>query len=349
MPTLLKNILKYGIILFIMSYLVYDAFNKIDEEALNGISRFDFIASYWHVGNKWLMLVSIACAISSHIVRAMRWKLVLEPIGYSNIKISNATWAVLNGYFINLFIPRGGEFSRPLSLRKTEGVPTDIGVGTVVTERIIDLIFLLVCISAVMIFQADLILGFVEQGIVIIEEKQKHHANNGFTWQQIVFFAGLVAFNLTIIWVLIFKRHLLNSLIAKAKEFGKGIWKGIILIKKLEKKGLFIIYSLLIWVFYYAMIASLLMAYEQTANVGFMGAVSIFVVGGIAMALPLPGGTGAYHVMVSFTISKLAFTSMASSMAIVTILHGIHTLLIIVLGGCSVYFISKNTKFGKQR
>ena len=165
MPNLLKNILKYSVILSVMGYLLYNTIMDIDEDVLEeGQTRLSFIYSYWLKSDKFFMFLSAFLAIASHIIRALRWRVLLEPLGYKDISVFNSTNAVLNGYFVNLFIPRGGELSRPFTLERSNNVPTDIGVGTVVTERIIDLIFLVICLGSVFIFQADIIIQFVTEG-----------------------------------------------------------------------------------------------------------------------------------------------------------------------------------------
>lgn len=342
MPKILKDVLKYGIILAIMVWLLYSTFMDIPEEALDaGQSRFDFILSYWAKANKTLLFLSGLAAILSHVLRAMRWKLVLEPLGYRGISTFNATNAVLNGYFINLFIPRGGEISRPIALKNTDGVPVDIGVGTVVTERIIDLLFLVVCIGSAFIFQADVIITLLEDAMVYLKstEKSGEAGIPKIIWLMIIGVVGLVG-----IFVLFkVKKDLFLTLKTKALEFLAGMKSGLLSIFKLEKKGLFVMYSLLIWALYYVMLYMVFLAFVETEHISLSDALTIFVVGGIAMALPMPGGAGAYHKMVSFALINLCAVAAAPAIAIVTVFHGFQTLVVILVGGMSVYFISKNT------
>lgn len=349
MSKTIKDFLKYSVIFFIMAYMLYDAFNQIDDKLLEDLNmtRLEFIFSYWTSSNKFFVALSILFAILSHIIRALRWKIVLEPIGYRKVSSFNATIAVLNGYFINLFIPRGGEFSRPFSLQKTDNVPTDVGVGTVVTERIIDLIFLVICISTVFAFQTEVIYNFVMEGIAYLKESQTDSAEE-FPWKKIIFFGFIALGILGVIGIYVFKREFFVALKTKGETFLKGMWTGIISILKLEKRILFIFYSLLIWVLYYAMLYTMFLAFSETQQINAIDALSIFVVGGIAMALPLPGGTGSYHIMVSFALTQLCFLSYSSALAIVTIFHGLHTVNLIILGGISVFFIARNTKYGNK-
>lgn len=325
-----------------MSFLLYQTFMGIDEEALQGQSRLDFILSYWGKADKLFFFLSGFVAISSHVLRAVRWKTVLEPLGYKNISTFNATNAVLNGYFINLFIPRGGELSRPVSLEKTEGVPTEVGVGTVVTERVIDLIFLVLCMGAAFIFQADKILGII-YGAIDEMGGEPIKVEEGFSIKLIVLL--IVILGLLGVGALFFiKKDLFGLLKGKAIEFLKGMKLGVFSIFKLEKRVQFIILSLAIWAGYYLMMYLVFKAYEETEAISLADTLAIFIVGGIAMAIPLPGGTGSYHKMVPFALITLCGVAPGPATAIVTIFHGFQTALLAVFGGLSLYFIFKNTK-----
>ena len=249
----LKNVLKYGVILSIMSYLLYNTFMGIPEEALqDGGSRFDFVLSYWTKSSKPLLLLSVLIAVLSHVIRAARWNIALEPLGYKNVSLFNSFFAVMNGYFINLFVPRGGELSRPFSLEKTDGVPTDVGVGTVVTERIVDLIFLALCIGSAFLFQYDVITSFLEEAWVYLEASEDPNAEQGISKLAILGIIAGVGI-VGVIGLFILKKDLFKMLKEKALEFVKGMIDGVLSIFKLEKWGLYIIYSIMIWVFYYLM------------------------------------------------------------------------------------------------
>lgn len=343
MPKIFKDVLKYGIILAIMVWLLYSTFMDIPQAALEaGQSRFDFILSYWNKADKTLLLLSGLAALLSHVLRAMRWKLVLEPLGYRNISTFNATNAVLNGYFINLFIPRGGEISRPIALKNTDGVPVNVGVGTVVTERIIDLLFLVVCIGSVFVFQAEVILNLLQDAMVFLKSTEQ---SNQAGIPKIVWLLLIGGFGLIGVLVLFkLKKDLFLGLKNKALEFLGGMKAGLLSIFKLEQKILFVTYSLLIWGLYYVMLYLVFIAFVETEHISVSDALTIFVVGGIAMALPMPGGAGAYHKMVSFALINLCAVAAAPAIAIVTVFHGFQTLVVIIVGGMSVYFISKNTQ-----
>lgn len=343
MSKTLKNILKYTVILSIMVFLLYNTFMDIPEEALDeDQSRLDFILSYWTKCNKFYLLLSVVIAIVSHLSRAMRWKIALEPLGYRNVSTFNAFNAVMNGYFINLFIPRGGELSRPYSLEKTDAVPTDVGVGTVVTERIIDLLFLMLCIGSAFVFNYDVITGFLSEAWVYLQESEEGNSEEGISKLTILAIVGAVGF-LAVIVLFLLKKDLFLMLKEKATGFLKGMIDGILSIFKLEKWGLYIFHSVFIWTMYYLMLFVVFLAFEETLHIGFADALMIFIIGGIAMAIPIPGGAGAYHKMVSFGLIQLCGVAEGPAIAIVTVFHAVQTVLNIALGGASVYFISKNT------
>jgi len=316
----------------------------IPEEALiNGQGRLEFILSYWTKADKWFLFLSVVIAVISHLSRAMRWKIALEPLGYKNVSSFNAFNAVMNGYFINLFIPRGGEISRPYALEKTDGVPTDVGVGTVVTERIIDLIFLMICIGSAFVFNYDVITQFLSEAWVFLKESEKPKTDDGGLSKLAILGIGIAVVSLAVIILFVVKKDLFLLLKEKATGFVKGMLDGILSIFKLEKWGLFIFHSVFIWLMYYLMLYVVFLAFEETLHIGFADALMIFIIGSIAMAIPIPGGAGAYHKMVSFGLIQLCAVAAGPAIAIVTVFHAVQTVLNIVLGGASVYFISKNT------
>jgi glycosyltransferase 2 family protein len=337
----LKNALKFLLIFSIMFYLLFDTFKHIEPEALQGKTRLEFIMSFAKHCNLWLLFASIVSALLSHLVRAIRWQIVLEPIGYK-VNTYHATIAVLNGYFFNLFIPRGGELSRTISLKKTDNVPVDVGIGTVVTERIIDLVFLLICMGSAFLIQAQLISGLIKEGLAQLKNvDQQASSNNLLFWVLAMFFM------LLIVGFAVFKSNpkWLSAFLEKAKSFAKGILTGILSIRQLKKRWLFVTCSILIWVLYYFMMYFLILAFPQTQHVGLGNILTLFVVAGVAMAIPLPGGAGSYHVMVSFALASLALIAKSDAIAIVTLLHGVHTAVLILAGGLSVYLVSKETKY----
>lgn len=341
MPKKLLSSLKYIVIFSLTAYLLWTSFNAIDDEVLQpGQSRVGFVLKVWTEGDKFFFFLSAVFTILSHLLRAERWKLLLNPLGYSP-SLWNGFTAVMNGYFINLAIPRGGEVSRPVTLNKLEGIPVGTSIGTVVMERIIDLIFLFLCIGTVFLFQFDLLIAFFKT------LPMGQSAGGEFHLPPIVLygFAGLIIVALIGFILLKLKPELFVALKEKFLELTNGLKSGLLSIFKLEKWLLFIIYSVLIWVCYFMMLWMIFMAFKETETLGFIDALSIFVVGGIALAMPMPGGAGSYHTMVPLAMVHLCgLDSLSKGVAFATIFHGWQTLIVILLGMIGLIVINNKTK-----
>jgi glycosyltransferase 2 family protein len=148
------SILKYSVSLLLAVALLYFAFRNVDFA--------EFMAKAKTVDYFWV-IISIALSLSAYYVRAYRWNILLKPMGYTNLTNVRTTSAVLIGYLANLAFPRLGEITRCGMLKKSDGVPVSTSLGTVITERIIDVISLLVLMLFTLITQYDVLLKFLEQ------------------------------------------------------------------------------------------------------------------------------------------------------------------------------------------
>lgn len=338
MKKFLLNIIKYAVIISLTGYLLWNAFDTLDGET--PADKWGSLKFHWLEADKLLLIASGVAAILSHLVRAQRWRILLRPLGYE-VGLMNSFHAVINGYFINLAIPRGGEVSRPISLNKMEGVPVDKGLGTVVMERVIDMVFLLICIGTVVLFQLSTFSDFLTR---VQEEKALEGTapETGMDWKTITLIALAIAGVITIIVLFIFKRELFQKIIDAGKNFWIGMKSGLASVFQLKQRGWFIFHSLLIWFFYYVMLYTVLLAFDDTKNLGPLDALTIFIVGGIAMALPMPGGAGTYHYLVPRGLVYLCgVADLAKTTAFATIFHGLQTVVLIVLGAIGLYEIQR--------
>lgn len=337
----LLSLIKYVLIFGLTGFLLWDSFQKIDESALaEGQSKFGFILDVFSQGSTLFFILSAFFTILSHFIRSERWKLLLEPIGYK-VSSWNSFTAVINGYFVNLAIPRGGEVSRPITLGKLEGVPLNTSLGTVVMERIIDLIFLVICLGSVFIFQFSTLLKFLQEHTPEAAESQNSNSLG-------IFHYAIIAILMTLIVVFALyklKPILFEVIKQKAIEFIVGMKSGVLSVFKLEKRFLFLFYSVAIWVCYMLMLWMILLAFPETENLSFMNALTIFAVGGIALAIPSPGGAGTYHTMVPLAMVHLCgMTDLSKGVAFATIFHGWQTLIVIILGMVGLIVINAKKK-----
>lgn len=319
----IKEVLKYLLIISLAVFLLWFSFKSIQPQ--EGQSKIDFILETWGKGHKGFLFLSAFLAILSHFIRAARWHIILKPLGYS-FSIVSSFIAVILSYFINLAIPRGGELSRCVTLYRLEKVPVKTSLGTVIAERVVDLVFLIICIGTVFLLELDRFMNFFGS------LGQNNSTNTQVSYTKYYLLGGLVVVMILMLILYKIKRYLFLRFLIKGKDFLKGLKQGLIAIFQLEQKVLFITYSLLIWCCYYFMAYAVFLAYPETQNLGLDAALTIFVLGGIAMAIPLPGGTGSYHFLVSNGLFLLYGISKTSAMAFATIFHGWQTLVIIVFG-----------------
>ena len=262
---------------------------------------FERVANVLKETNYFWIFASMAISILTYWIRAARWNLLLKPMGY-NTQTSSGFWAIAFAYFMNLTIPRSGEVARATSLYKMEKVPFEKSFGTVVLERVIDLLFLGLCFGLTLIFNYETFIKFVEIG-----NKEKAHkptAEPSFLKYYIalgvfVFGIGLIA----IFWKKITK----TNFFSKVKNFLLGLWEGIKSISKLEKRGLFIFYSFALWFCYFLMTYLVFFAFPDTENFGVAEGLFLLIAGSLGMILPVSGGLAYPYVMsIAFSAVYLA-------------------------------------------
>ncbi|GAA0892534.1 lysylphosphatidylglycerol synthase transmembrane domain-containing protein [Fulvivirga kasyanovii] len=335
----IKNTVKYIIMLGITAFLLWLSFQNI--QVSGDESKWDFILRTWDSANKPFLFLSAFAAILSHVLRAERWKLLLKPLGH-NISLGNSFMSVMVGYFINLAIPRGGEVSRCYNLYRLNRVPVDVSFGTVVMERIIDLIFLIILLTAAFFIELDNLLYFFQSDE--IKRLTSSGEDSSFSYTLLV---GVIVFIVAVILVIRYifnsKRYLALRYMSKIRGMMRGLKSGVTSIFKLEKRILFIVYSLLIWLCYYLMMYLVMLAFPETAHLGILAALTIFVIGGIAMAIPLPGGAGSFHILVPLGLVILYSLPEEKAVPFTFIFHGWQTLVIIVVGALSL-FLSQISK-----
>ena len=267
-------------------------------------------------------------SLLSHFVRAERWRMLLVPVGF-NAKFGHSLLSLMVGYLINLVIPRGGEISRCYNLYKLDKIPVVESFGTVVIERIVDLLCLVILIAISFAFESQKLFAFMATLPIEFSGGSKLKV------LLIVIIAGLIAIALG--YLILRKSKKVNEIIQRTWRSFK---EGILSVFKLKNKGVFIFYSVLIWLLYFAMSYAVLRAFPSTSGLHFSAVLSLFAIGAIAMAAPLPGGTGSYHVLVPQGLFFLYQIPLPDAVAFTFIFHGWQTLLFIFFGAVSVFVTS---------
>ncbi len=290
--------------------------------------------------NYYWLIISLVFAIGSHIFRALRWNLLINSLNYKT-KLSTTFFAVMIGYLANTAVPRMGEFARCGVLSKKEKIPFNALFGTVISERIFDLITLFVIIILVIIFQVNALGDFINQLFGPFFNKLFSNLNS------ILIFAGIIL--LTFI-VLIFLFRIIKERIKdlpfynKIQDFLSGLLEGIKTIMKLRQKWLFLVYTFVIWFFYALMVYLPLLMLEETSHLTFINGLTILAIGSLGIVAPVPGGIGAYHFIVKTVLYEIFNVGANASGSYAVITHTGQTILNVVVGSLSYFYMGILTK-----
>jgi glycosyltransferase 2 family protein len=285
------SVLQYILFLGLSIFLVWWSVKDIDAAGWEQIKNAFRNANY-------LLIIPVMCTLLiSHYSRSMRWKILMEPLGYKP-RTFNVYMAVLIGYMANLAVPRLGEVLKCTILARYEKVPADKLVGTIVAERAFDVVCLAIVIVVTLVTQTDLIGGFITETLNEILKSKK----GAFSPVKIFILLAVVAI-LILSVVIVFKKFKHIKFIQKIKTIVEGIWHGITSVRYLKKKGWFVFHTILIWAMYLLSVQIGFWAMRETAGYGIPQALSVLTMGSLAMIVPTPGaGLGVYPLFVKRTL-----------------------------------------------
>ena len=311
--TFVNNVVKIllpitfgGAILYWM-YRDFD-FKSVDDILLHGMD--------W----TW-MLLSFPFGILAQMFRGWRWRQTLEPIG-EHARTATAVHSIFLSYAASLVVPRIGEFTRCGVLKRYDGVSFSKALGTVVTERAIDMLLMAVVCVLTLLMQMRVFSTFFSRTGTSVDSILGKFSATGY----IVTAACAVA--------VVFLLHILLkklSIYNKVKATFGGIWQGVMSLKSVKNIPLFIFYTVGIWVCYFLHYYLTFFCFDFTAGLGFDCALVTFVVGSIAVIVPTPNGAGPWHFAVK-TMLILYGVADNSALYFVLIVHSVQTLLVIALG-----------------
>ena len=328
-------ILKYIASLSFAGLIIYFLFRNQDPAAL--IEKISEVEIGW-------VFLSIICGGWAYINRGMRWIVLIDALGYKSSKL-NSISSVSIGYFTNLFIPRAGEITRCTALNRVEKIPVDKLFGTILVERVIDLVFLISLFLLTLILKLDLILRFFTE----LGSQSSDSTTLGST-KYYVLISILIFFVLA--YYLLKKWIVKTSFYEKIIEFIDGLKEGFKSIKKMKRKSSFWFHTFSIWIMYFLMTYVCFFAIEETSNLTISDGLFLLVLGGIGMVIPTPGGIGSYHAIVMIGLSVLGVGKVYlgedgdpanPALLFPTIVHAAQTLVAIIMGfvGMILLFINK--------
>ncbi|RFM33231.1 lysylphosphatidylglycerol synthase transmembrane domain-containing protein [Chitinophaga silvisoli] len=319
MPKSLKTIINFTIFLAIGLGLIWLVTHNLTAQ-----EKEDIISSF-RKANYWLIIPVIFVGIASHWYRAVRWKLLMEPLGY-HPSTMNTFFAVMVGYLANLAIPRLGEVTRCGIVARYEKIPAEKLVGTMIAERAVDMLVLMLLMLVTVALQLDTVGIFFTRNIW---EPLQNKAGGSRTWV----LAGILVL-LVVLGFIAFRLIARSKFGDKIKGIFRGVWEGVLSIGKMQKKGWFIFLSLFIWVLYFTMMYLGFLCMEETRSLGVGAALSVLCFGSIGMIVT-QGGIGAYQILVQQTLLLYGIHA-TTGYAFGWIVWLAQTLMVIVIGFASM-------------
>jgi uncharacterized membrane protein YbhN (UPF0104 family) len=286
----INSLLQYAFFLGLAIFLVWWSLSKISD------AHWEEMKTAMRETNYWLLVPVAIALLVSHLSRAIRWKILMEPMGYKPSLI-NTYLAVLIGYFANQGVPRLGEVLKCTILSRYEKVPADKLIGTIVAERAFDLLCLIL-VFAITFFSQISVIGKYAGDLLnqLLYGSAEKAGNKG-----LYIGLGIVFILLLLAWWLL-RRYADSGFVKKIKAVVGGIWQGINSIRYLKHKGWFLFHSFLIWFLYLASIRIGFYAMTATQPYGWLPSFSVLSLGSVGMIVT-PGGMGAYPILVQETMS----------------------------------------------
>lgn len=331
------DFLKILFSLAFISFILYYFFGRNTESLQRDLLKVD----YKYVG------LSMLFGGWAYINRGLRWIILINALGYKTSKI-NSIAAVSIGYFTNLFIPRAGEISRCASLKKSDKIPLDKLFGTILIERVIDFIALIIFLILIILLKSNEIIKSIN------EYQQLEDA--GSSSLKIILLC-IVLLTTLLIYIL---KHKIKELAfyKRIKDFLIGIQEGFKSIRKMQNKALFWFHTSSIWIMYFLMTYICFQAIPETAHLGVSDGLFLLVLGGIGMVIPAPGGIGSYHLLVMIglialqipegfipaSIKDAAYDEYNPAMLFPFVVHTAQTTVAIILGSIGLWILALSKK-----
>ena len=313
MKKIVSNILKIVLPLLIAGAILYYMYRDFDFAEVGRIFRDEM--------NIWWLFATLIPITLSHIMRGLRWLITLEPLGYKP-KTGDSIDSIFIAYASNILIPRVGEVSRCAVLTKYDGVPFSKALGTLVAERLVDMLLVLIFVCTVLLTQMGVFASFFaetgtnEDAIVGLLTSPKTY----------IVVLGVIA-ALFALWTVMRKTMIYSKMMKQLRNFVDGLLS----LKTMHRKGLFLFYTVGIWICYFLEFYLAFFCFPFTAELGMVKAMVIFAAISLAIVIPTPNGAGPWHFVVISMLTLYGVSQInASSFAL--IVHAFQTLGVIMLG-----------------
>lgn len=307
------NVFKVVLSVGLAITLIFLAFRNVDFE--------EFWSHTDQVNYTWI-IISMLLSIVGYVARAYRWRLLLQPLDYRPT-LYRTSISVFIGYLANLALPRLGEVMRCTFLLRTNNIPINKSLGTVISERVVDLLMLCVLIFAAFLLEFDLLYGFLKSSF--------QNLNIKFSFDIILWaLPPLIIAPIVVVYLL------RKDYLVKVKAFIVGLMEGVSSVRKIQNLQGFLLSTLLIWTIYYFMSYTIIFSLPASQDLGLTAGLLLLVTGGIAISLPVQAGFGTYHTMISGLL-LLYGINQTSGLFLATLLHTSQVVAVIVFGGISLF------------
>lgn len=291
--------------------------------------------------NYYWLLLSIIFGIFAFVSRARRWVLLVNPLGFYP-STRNAFYALMTGYLANLALPRIGEITRCVALGKKEKIPVDQLIGTVVVERTIDFLSLLLIMIILIFTSGDQIGLFLKESILIpIQQKIVSVFGNIWIIGVILFVLGIISLFLAIRY----KKSLRKiHFFSKMFDLARGIINGLKTITNLKRKWEFIFHTIFIWINYALMTWVVVFSLKSTSHLTFGDGIFLLVIGGLAMSAPVQSGLGAFHFIISQGLLIVFGIPKEDGLAYALLAHESQLIFVAIIGTISFFVIFRKDR-----
>lgn len=313
MKKILSNILKVVLPLLIAGGILYYMYRDFDFAEAGRIFRTEL--------NAWWLLATLIPIVLSHVIRGLRWLITLEPLGYRP-KTADSIDAIFIAYASNVLIPRVGEVSRCAVLSKYDNIPFSKSLGTLVAERLVDMLLVLVFVCTVLLTQMGVFVslfaetGTNEKALVGIFTDPKNY----------IIITG-IAIAIAALWLVLRRTAFYGKLMKQLRNFVDGLLS----LRTMRRKGLFAFYTVGIWACYFLEFYIAFYCFPFTAGLGIVKALTIFAAISLAIIIPTPNGAGPWHFVV-ISMMTLYGVSQTGASSFALIVHTFQTLAVILLG-----------------
>ena len=320
----LKQILKVTIPLVLGIVILYFLYKG---------TNFRELWFYIKTANWAILAFSLIFGLSGNVIRGLRWELLINPLGYFP-KRKNLIYAVLGNYAVNFALPRMGEIWRCGVIHKEEKIPFNKLIGTLIIDRVFDMLMVLLIIFLAFVFNVSIFLKNIKNF-------------NLPTWVTSPYpYLGGLALLVVFVLAIIFLKN--NSLVKITRKFLSAMWSDMLMVWKMKEKTRFIIYTFGIWISYFLYLYITFYAFDFTSHLGFAAGLFIFALGSVSMGIPSNGGLGPWQAAIVFGLC-IYMVRFEHAKAFATGVFAFQSIWVVVCGLFGIFALSLTPKSPKER